>query len=66
MMRGDVECPFCGHENYICHDDGYGYEEDERHEQQCSKCEAEFEFETIICMYYDAYKPGTDEEWEGE
>lgn len=21
----DIECPYCGHEQDICHDDGFGY-----------------------------------------
>lgn len=52
----DVECPYCGKEQEICHDDGYGYEEDARHEQYCGNCRKEFVFTTSIIFYYEAYK----------
>jgi len=31
----DVTCPYCRDEQEINHDDGYGYEEDKEHEQDC-------------------------------
>jgi len=27
----DVDCPYCGESQEICHDDGFGYSEDEDH-----------------------------------
>ena len=38
----DVYCPYCGAEQEINHDDGYGYEEDRRYQQQCGECEKTF------------------------
>ena len=52
----DIECPYCGQGQEINHDDGYGYEEDEYHEQECSNCEKSFVFTTSIHFYYDASK----------
>ena len=50
----DVKCPYCGSEQYICHDDGQGYEEGEYHNQQCSDCEKYFVYTTSISYYYEA------------
>lgn len=55
-MSKDIECPYCGHEQDINHDDGYGYEEDTNHQQECGKCEKTFIFNTSISFWYDAYK----------
>jgi len=55
-MRNDVECPYCGSDQEICHDDGYGVEEGEMYEHECSHCNMTFSFTTSISFYYDAYK----------
>lgn len=52
----DVDCPYCGFPQEICHDDGYGYEEDVVHEQECIDCEKTFVFETFVSYFYDAKK----------
>lgn len=52
----DVECPYCGHGQEINHDDGYGYEENVKHEQECSNCEKTFVFVTSIMLLYDVAK----------
>ncbi len=52
----DVECPYCGKEQEICHDDGFGYEEGVAHEQECGDCEKTFVFQTSISFYYEGYK----------
>lgn len=52
----DVNCPYCGAEQDICHDDGYGYEEDHIHQQTCGKCEKTFVFTTLISFYYEVEK----------
>lgn len=52
----DVDCPYCGTEKEICHDDGYGYEEDSMHEQQCSECEKVFVFTTTIIVTHEAHR----------
>lgn len=51
-----VECPYC--EKCLCinHDDGYGFEEDVLHEQDCPFCEKTFTFTTSIIYVYDARK----------
>lgn len=33
---GDMQCPYCGADQEVCHDDGAGYSEDTRHEHTCS------------------------------
>lgn len=55
-MRDDVECPYCGKGQEICHDDGYGYQEDRMHQQQCGECDKTFTYTTSISFYYDADK----------
>ena len=52
----DINCPYCGAEQYIDHVDGNGYGEDEKHQQQCSNCEKTFVYTTTISFYYDADK----------
>jgi len=49
----DVECPYCKSSQEICHDDGYGYEEDEIHDQECSNCGKTFGFTTYISYDYE-------------
>lgn len=51
---GDINCPYCGTEQEICHDDGYGYEENTKHNQECGNCGKRFVFTTEISFYYEA------------
>ena len=55
-MNKDIECPYCGHEQDINHDDGYGYEQDTTHQQECGSCEKTFIYTTSIVFYYDVDK----------
>ena len=55
-MNSDVDCPYCGKGQEINHDDGNGYEEDRRHEQECGSCEKNFVFTTSIIYHYEAEK----------
>ncbi len=50
----DVECPYCGEWQEINHDDGYGYEENEVHEQCCDDCGKNFAFTTSIMFSYES------------
>jgi hypothetical protein len=52
-MRYDVECPYCGEGEDINHDDGYGYGQDEKHQQECGSCGKTFVFTTCISYDYD-------------
>ena len=52
----DIECPYCGAEQDICHDDGYGYVEDEVYEQGCNKCDKSFVYTTCISFSYSVDK----------
>ena len=52
----DVECPYCGAGQEICHDDGFGYDEDSAHEMECGGCEKTFVFTTSIMFSYTPYK----------
>lgn len=54
-MDRDVECPYCGAGNDICHDDGYGYEEDCVHEQECDDCCKVFAYTTSVSYYHQAH-----------
>ena len=64
----DVECPYCGAGQEICHDDGQGYEESELNQQECSECEKTFTFHTSISFDYRVYKAdclnGGEHQWE--
>ena len=64
----DMQCPYCGADQEVCHDDGAGYSEDQRHEQTCSECDKTFVFQTTIVLYYEASKAdclnGADHELE--
>lgn len=50
----DVQCPYCGEHQGINHDDGYGYEEDRMHQQECRECGKIFVFTTSISFCYEA------------
>lgn len=52
----DIQCPYCEENLDICHDDGFGYEEGVKHQQQCSHCYKSFVFETSISFYYEPEK----------
>lgn len=51
-----VNCPYCNHEQEVCHDDGHGYEEGKLHEEECLACEKAFGFHTHVSLYYDVSK----------
>lgn len=55
-MYDDIECPYCGKWQEINHDDGYGYDESEQHEQECIECEKVFGYWTSIIYHYEAVK----------
>lgn len=52
----DIECPYCGHEQEVCHDDGKNYEEDATNQMDCYECEKTFVFSTVISFDYYPYK----------
>lgn len=60
----DVRCPYCGAEQEINHDDGYGYEEGVDYEQNCVECDETFEFTTSISFSYDVLCQKGDHEME--
>ena len=52
----DIECPYCDEFQDIDHDDGYGYEEDEIYNQECSDCGKRFTYTTGILFVYETEK----------
>jgi uncharacterized protein with PIN domain len=52
----DIKCPYCKEELNISHDDGFGYEEDVKHEMECLNCGKLFVFETFISFHYEPQK----------
>lgn len=52
----DLDCPYCGSGLEICHDDGFGYAEDVRHEYECVHCGNLFIFTTKTVFQYEAKK----------
>ena len=51
-----VKCPYCGFEQYINHNDGYGFREDEVHFKACPLCDKYFAYETTVTYSYDVRK----------
>ena len=51
----DVKCPYCGTDQEINHDDGYGYDESELNEQECVSCANSFKFQTSISYDYEVF-----------
>ena len=49
-------CPYCDAEVEICHDDGFGYAEDETYQYECDSCGKHFVFTTSISFYHSAEK----------
>jgi endogenous inhibitor of DNA gyrase (YacG/DUF329 family) len=60
----DVRCPYCGLDQEINHDDGYGYDESEEHEQECPSCRKKFKFTTTITYTYNVSCQDGDHELE--
>jgi hypothetical protein len=52
----DLNCPYCDAGLDVCHDDGFGYEEDRAHEMECDECGKNFVFHTLILFYYSPKK----------
>lgn len=52
----DVECPYCKKFQEICHDDGYGYEEEKIYKQWCGGCNKRFAYTTSISYDYEVSK----------
>lgn len=49
----DANCPYCNYGQEICHDDGYGFQEDEKYEQHCGNCSKNFVYTPCIEISYD-------------
>lgn len=49
-MNDDIKCCYCGKWQEINHDDGYGYEEDKLHLQECVHCGKTFGYHTMITV----------------
>lgn len=69
MSTNDVECPYCGADNEICHDDGQGYDEGVLHHQECDACGKTFAYETSISFSYEVFAApcidgDAEHEWE--
>lgn len=54
-MSDYIECPYCGEEQKIDHDDGYGYDEGTIYRQECSGCGKSFAYETTISIFHEAF-----------
>ena len=55
MNLNDMECPYCGAGQNRNHDDGYCYDVDVLHRQECDACGKTFAYKTSISYYYEAY-----------
>jgi len=54
--ENNIYCPYCNQGQDIDHDDGAGYEEDKKDEQECISCSKIFVFSTAVSYDYEAYK----------
>ncbi len=52
----DIKCPYCDHEQEVCHDDGENIGEGETHQMECYECEKTFVFNTSISFFYEPAK----------
>lgn len=63
----DIDCPYCGYGQEVCHDDGENYDESVTHQMECYECEKEFVFTTCISFDYHPEKAdclnGGDHDW---
>lgn len=63
----DIECPYCGHEYEINHDDGAFYREDVLEEDQCPECDKFFMVSTSVSYSHEGHKAdclnGSDHNW---
>lgn len=64
----DTECPYCEGDIEINHDDGYGFEKDMTHQQECPHCDKVFTFITSTLYCYDTAQAeclnGGEHQWE--
>ena len=62
----EVDCPYCNSPVEINHDDGYGFEPDTPHEQECQKCGKVFSYRTeLVCSYTVSQAPCLNQETGG-
>ena len=57
-MADYMDCPYCDSVQVVDHTDGYGYSEDETHQQTCDDCGKTFIYRTAIT--YDHYPEQAD------
>ncbi|NCB43647.1 MAG: hypothetical protein EOM59_13665 [Clostridia bacterium] len=50
-----IACPYCGADQEIDHDDGYGYDENTIYRQECTCCERNFAYKATISISYEAF-----------
>jgi hypothetical protein len=55
-VKNDLQCPYCGADQEVNHDDGAGYDENKLHEQDCRECGKTYVFETLISVDYTPHK----------
>lgn len=64
----DLNCPYCGAELDVNHEDGQNYEQDVKHEMECLQCDRRFVFTTEIIFRYEAEKAdclnGGNHDWQ--
>jgi len=50
-----IKCPYCTKEVEIDYDDGFGYDQDVKWQQECDHCERTFYFTTHISIDHEAF-----------
>jgi len=52
----DFDCPYCKAPQEVCHDDGFGLDESETFQTDCSECGKQFIFTTSFTINHYAEK----------
>jgi transcription elongation factor Elf1 len=58
QLARDMECPYCGEQQYVFPQETYfdRYDEDHIYEQQCEACDKAFAFRRFEIVQYEAHK----------
>lgn len=63
----DIECPYCGYDYDLNHDDGAFYSEDKQEQEQCPECDKWYIVGTSVSYYHEGSKAdclnGSPHQW---
>lgn len=63
----NTECPYCGHEEDVCNEDGFGTDENETYRMECGGCGKTYGLTMTIHYHYETKQVkcfnGGEHEW---